>query len=644
MKKLASLLLCLCLVIPVLPARAAKLPTVDLLEDGGDWPLVSSEQSSVAVIMPPQTVVETPAWAAEAFQTLLDRGIAFQASAGSVRRGDFVSMLVRMLDKTIPKQQLDPFPPRTDAVDRFGNSLDWYITRAMGYGIAEGTLDSDGRRIFFDLDPLTREQAAKMACSLLDFVSEKLGYPLESTGESAVYADEDKISTWALPYTGRIAAYGLMRGDNYGNFDPQGELDFFSSTVLIYRILGMLDDATGGGSGLLPLRSELSLPGKDNSVQSWEKGLIEPWRSHRMEFYTLSNGDGTVSLLTEEDNVAGHTIVVERFGPDGSQISAKTIDRELPISGLGFGAFLDAGDRFYIAFGQKNMEEDDSKEVWRIVQYDRDWNRLAAASVSGGASYTTIPFFSTANTAMTLSEDGTLCLHTARQRYLTPDDGLRHQSNITITVDTSDMHVLSVSDKFPDNHVSHSLGQFARYDGETLVTVDRGDMYPRSFLLQSGGQDITLMEFTFRDDEIYQRTNSCGGGLEVSKDGYLFLGCSDPQGAEPGQPWNVFLSYTPRAGSQGQSSLTWLTQGDHFIYFSQLVKLDEDSFVALWQDGVDVHAQELDGRGQPTGPEQTMRNAYLPPADPVVMDGDICWIQNSPLPQVDGFVLYRLHP
>lgn len=654
MKKLTAFLLALCLMLPVLPAHAE----------------------------------EPPAWAAEAYAALKERHVIIGLVGPSpVKRGEFVDMLIRLLDNTVPQEQLARFSPVWDwSGSTFAPTS---VARAMGYGIVEGTVDSDGSRLFNGDAPLTREQAAKMVCSLLDFAAEKIGYPLAPSGSPAVYADAGKISSWALPYTERIAAYELMKGDSYGNFDPQGGLDYSSSVVLTYRIMELLDGAVAdlGASvveefGGLLLQSALDSSGLDTSLQSWETFYTQPWYPRPRLFYTISNGDGTVSLLAER--AWGDPLLVERFGADGNLVSSRTVEKELPI----FGAFLDSGDHFYLAFGQKNDEQDDNKEVWRIVQYDREWNRIASASVNGGDSYTTVPFFSTANTAMTLSEKGTLCLHTARQRYLTPDDGLRHQSNITITVDTANMSVLSVSEQFPFNHASHSFDQHARYDGDELITVDRGDMYPRSFVLYTDRQNTKLLAFARRDGQVYQQTNSNGCGLEVSKDGYLFLGCSDPQDGTGG-PWNVFLTCTAKepkeptppwpegstetsltvlpGGQQYKASwrdpdgrtshwgtflieedlstttLTWLTHSDTTIGSARLVKLDDNSFVALWQDGADVHYQKLDGKGQLVGQEQVFPHASMSPTDPVVIDGDICWIQGFPLSQGrDDLLLYRI--
>ena len=611
MKKLTALILTLCLMISAFPAQAAYL---------------------VDQRTPP------PTWSETAYNTLLDRfstpvedffsaSIALHSS-GTIDRRSFAGLLIALLDYTFPSQTLSLYPEKETGYF-YDAPYDTVCLRAAGYGIAEGSFGADGQRYFSTDVILNREQAAKMVCSMLDFVSQKLDYPLTPANSPAVYADAAFISSWALPYTQQIAAYGLMKGDGDRNFNPQGELDWPSSVVLASRILELLDAAVSKSY------SGLSLQGKTDWLMAARFGandysVSRPLTGWAKGYYTIDNGDGTVSgLVVDSDG-----ITVERFAADGSLVSSKIIANELPI----FGAFLDGGDRFYLAFGQENDGEEDSCEVWRIVQYDRNWTRLASASVNGGDSYTTLPFRS-AVARMAVSGDGkTLALHAARQRYTTPDDGLRHQSNITITMNTADMKVLSVSEVFPSNHVSHSFGQFVRYDGNEMVTVDHGDAYPRSFVLHDGKKEAELLKIAGAIGE--NVTNAIGSGLEIAKDGYLFLGCSAPQDGTEG-PWNLFLTYTSKTDKE--TTFTWLTHSDTDINCARLVKLGEDSFLAMWQEGTDIHYQKLNGRGELAGQGQVLAHTTMPPTDPVVIDGDVCWIQTSSLPRDMGKpVLYRI--
>lgn len=274
---------------------------------------------------------------------------------------------------------------------------------------------------------------------------------------------------------------------------------------------------------------------------------------------------------------------------------------------------------------------------------------------------------------MTLSEDGkNLVLYAARTRY----DG--HQSNITFFLNTDTMTWQSIlGEEFPANHVSHSFGQFARFDGDELVTVDHGDAYPRSFVLQTSEFTVDLWGI---DGEIGENvTNAIGSGFEVSEDGYLFLGCSDPQTGNGGA-WNVFLTFTDRGGVIPQSltfgsvtvstekptggywslktggktyyttgcksfeeveeavrafqeaiasdpNFTWLTQSDTTINCARLVKIDSNTFVAMWAEENDLHWQALNGRGERQGEEHILTDVPMPPNEPLVEGQTIRWIQ-----------------
>ena len=608
---------------------------------------------------------EPPAWATEAYEILGDHGIGTRTDSTPIDRRDFVMLLVMVLDQIVPKEELEAYP----AADKnyFADSASEADRQAVGYGILEGARGSDGRIYFNGKDHLTREQAAKMLVSLMDFFSQKLGHTVKVSGSPAVYRDAASISGWALPYTQTVAAYGLMKGDDQGNFNPLGELDYPSAVVMLSRTILLMDEALGktpantepepdnsnqnvvsNPLGLLQIQSRANLLGI-SSFGSLDTSVAKPLTGWARGYHVINNGDGTISFLVVTDpNSATITtyengvptvsspqgITVETFGADGSLLSTKTLELELRM----FGTFFDSGDHFYIVFWQLNQEQDDSQEVIRVVQYDRNWNRLGSVSVSGGDSYTTYPFRSTVS-RMAVSEDGkTVTLYTARNRY----DG--HQSNLTVIMDTKPFRIQKVmGEEFPSNHVSHSFGQFVRYDGNTMVTVDHGDAYPRAFVLQKGSQKVNLLNIAGETGG--NVTHAIGSGFEVSNSGYLFLGCSAPQKdfvAEANTPWNVFLTYTDKA--LNKTTLTWLTGSEETINTARLVKLDGDTFVAMWAQSDGIHWLKLDGKGNVVGKEQLLPGAIMPPTDPVVIDGDICWIQNQSKDFSDrnNVFLYRL--
>lgn len=70
-------------------------------------------------------------------------------------------------------------------------------------------------------------------------------------------------------------------------------------------------------------------------------------------------------------------IAIEHYNADFEVQSVQYLDTELPI----FGGFYSSKDFYYMVYGQENQDESDAVEVIRVVQYDKNWNRLASASL-----------------------------------------------------------------------------------------------------------------------------------------------------------------------------------------------------------------------------------------------------------------------
>ena len=549
-----------------------------------------------------------PDWAADAYDALDTRGLLTQErreASGDISRGDFAALLVDAVQAVLPAEELAAWPPADPSF--FDDEVEGdALLYAAAYGILEGAQVGDQRLAQADT-PLNREQAAKMVCSALDFFT-SLGYEVTAPGAPAVYADAASISSWAAPFTGRVAAYSIMVGDQAGRFNPAGRLDWPSAVVALSRTLERMDLAVSGLETLV-LDSGLDWTGA-RSFGAGDYSVSRPLTGFAKGYYTVDNGDGTVSGVQVKNGV----LTAEVYDSQGAVTAVKTLPAELPILGTVF-----SGRTYnYAAFGQKNDGTQDGQETWRIVQYDKAWNRLGAISLTAGETYTTEPFRS-AVPRMAESADGeTLVLYAARTRY----DG--HQSNITFLLDAQPFALRTcMGEQFPANHVSHSFGQFVQLDGDSMVTVDHGDAYPRSFVLQADGREETLLEI-YGDigDNV---THAIGSGFELSDSGFLFLGCSDPQSGGEDEPWNVFLTYTDK--DLGSTRLTWLTHSGTTIDCARLVKLDGDSFAALWDEGGDLHVQLLDGQGSLTEDEMVLTGVPMPPTQPVVQDGAVRWVQ-----------------
>ena len=572
-----------------------------------------------------------PAWAAEHMDSLWEKGLLSGiypeniSTTQPITRGEFCQLLVNLVQEEMTTDQFNAFPPKEAS---YFWDIKYYVTEhspegpydmyyAAAYGITEGAMFNGYRRADPDV-LLTRGQAAKMMCSAVDFLEENVvGGALMAQGAPKTFADAAAISSWAAAYVDQASALGIMKGDERGSFNPAGTITWNEAGVMVSRAMDAADNVRigqvvkEGGSVLL---SQV------------------PHRASPDDTFWLSLSDNGCAVVWE----SGRELQVETFAASGSSgwtsQGVRTLPAELPL----LGGFCVGEDGYYAAYGQENREESDSKEVYRIVKYDRNWNRVGAASITGGESYTIEPFDFTDHTALA-EEDGVLVLHTARLRY-TSEDGLNHQSNFTARIRTSDMTVLEASDPFPDNHVGHSFAQDVIIADGAPVYADLGDAYPRALTISqsNGAQQEVLPIYGAIGDNT---THAALGGLAASDGCYLLAGASAPQDGPASwkaERMNALLAVTPKDGfPNGKAHIQWLTDfsdGRQWVENVRLVAVNDNTFVVLWQVAGPNHTlRELcyavfDGQGNQTGKTRTLPGGLFPAGNVAVKDGALYWV------------------
>jgi len=290
---------------------------------------------------------------------------------------------------------------------------------------------------------------------------------------------------------------------------------------------------------------------------------LEPAVSQNLHSQSYTTWGSTVDSYLY-DNGAGFTrvephgpVTVEEYSYDFRLLNSLSLERELPF----WGGFY-AGETYnFLFFGQSNTEEDDNKEVFRVVRYDKDWHRLDSAGLFG--ANTTEPF--DAGSLRCDEYNGYLYVRTAHEMY-TSSDGLNHQANVTFCVREQDMQI---TDAFYEvmnasyGYVSHSFNQFILVDEEgTLVAADHGDAYPRSFVVmqyptKAGGDSFVPDGFAARTTTVdllefpgsigQNATGASLGGLAETSQGYVaaYNWCSDGSFGGNGQR-DVYLSFVPK--------------------------------------------------------------------------------------------------
>lgn len=581
-----------------------------------------------------------PAWSAQQLDALQEEslfsGLSTEsiASADPIRRGEFCQLLVNLVQKEMTQKGFEAIPPKEASyfndlsytAGQYAPGGRYNMYYAAAYGITEGAV-KNGRRMADINALLTREQAAKMMCSAIDFLErDVVGGELMAKGSPKTFSDAASISTWAADYVDQASGLGIMEGDERGNFNPAGTITWNEAGVMVSRAFDAAENAR---------LSRLTKEGGCSVLLS-QSSFETPTRTYRggQPLWLSISGDGSYNVVWEKDG----QLQVETF--DATWLTSgwtskgvRTLPAELPV----FGGFYVGEDGYYAAYGQENKEENDSKEVYRIVKYDRNWNRVGAASITGGESYTIQPFRATDNTAMA-EEDGILVLHTARLRYLT-SDGLNHQSNFTARIRTSDMSVLETSEVFPANHVSHSFSQDVIFADGAPVYADLGDAYPRAFAIsQASGAQQAVLPFYGAIGE--NATCASLGGLAASDGYYLLAGASAPQ--TDAASWrtdrmNALLAVVPKDGfPKGKADIQWLTNftdGSQWVQDVRLVAVNDNTFVVFWQAiNSDYEAGDLcyavfDGQGRQMGSTRTLEGGLIPTGNVLFEDGKLCWVR-----------------
>lgn len=309
-----------------------------------------------------------------------------------------------------------------------------------------------------------------------------------------------------------------------------------------------------------------------------------------------------------------------------------------------------------MVFGQGNTEENDQQEVIRVAKYNKDFQRLGDVSIRGGESFTVIPFDAG---SLRMAEDvDMLVIHTARERYTT-EDGLNHQSQLTVCVDTRNMRVTNDLGRFQGNHVSHSFNQFVIFDHGQLVLADHGDAYPRGIVLSSTTGGRTTAKFSTRNllkipgETGANCTGVTLGGLAASSGSYLVAintidhskvtayGSFSMSGLGRDERDVVLLAASKGGSSTRQIRLTDYIGNGKLASTPYLVKVDENRFLVLWEEfdyqgdstaATDrgVRYVEVDASGEVLGKTQSLPGARLSSdCQPVLVDDKITWHINT---------------
>ena len=598
-----------------------------------------------------QASAQPPSWAASAVENIRRNGLVYeeQNMTGAITRGNFCEMLVKLIQAemspsqgaAVPVLEAGYFSDISGSVSDLSPGGRNGMYYAAAYGVTEGGTDASGRRVADVNSSLTREQAAKMMCSAIDFLEKRvLNGEIAARGQAADFGDIASVSSWAKSYVEQASAMGIMLGDEQGRFNPRGTITWYEAAVMVSRTLDAANTLRGknlaaAGQRFLNSESSFELPTSNGPLYFTPR---EDELGDSLFLATNGTQGGYTTLWTRND-----VVYRETFSEDGTSRGMHTLPAELPI----LIDFLETDENFYIAYGQENPNEDDNLESIRIVKYDRAWNRVDALSVKGGDTGAVRPARSTRTSEMVLEGDQ-LVLHTSKLMYTLVADGVRHQANLTIWADADDMSLVKNSyTEYTSSSVSHSFAQQVIFSDGVPVFADLGDASPRGFAISMDNvQPKTVLPFYgARGDN---NTYSILGGFEASEDYYLLAGASTPQNGEATQKTcyqNAVLILTPKDDfSSATPTVKWLTNytdGSRWVQDVKMEAINNNTFVVMWQEGVASKAKPndgalgdfcyavFDGEGNQVGQTQRLPDYRISERNVVVDGNRLLWVRPS---------------
>ncbi len=426
-----------------------------------------------------------------------------------------------------------------------------------------------------------------------------------------------------------IGGLTCIFADDLGKFCGTYIWDEEARTVNVFRNGAYVPYAAKVTSGR-GLPAEETVISRTETLERWAK----PSTSQ-----LIKNSDGTFTAFE-----VGEHINLETYDSSFNLISSFAIKKELPI----FGALCIGKDYNYVAYGQENLLEDNSREVIRIVIYDKNFVKISEIPVSN--CKTAIPF--DASGASMSENEKYLVLHTSRSQYC-DEYGARPQTQLTVIIDKSTWKVSNMLGKYQYNHISHALQEFVKLDGDRIITANYSDAAPlRGAFLQEldsvGKVCFTQSIFVAGGALAANCTGGMIGGLEVSDKGYLVplstidhsiptsYGNFDIQGITA-ENRDIYLLWTDKLNlTQRHTCLARYTGVGLTGSVPYIVKLSDGNFMVLWQRFFDNQEESnqmcyafVDPDGNQIGTTYTVSAQLSECCVPIETDGKVVWYVNT---------------
>lgn len=377
--------------------------------------------------------------------------------------------------------------------------------------------------------------------------------------------------------------------------------------------------------------------------------------------YLVPNASGYMRVSFDNER---KKIWIEDYNDKFMITSKRSLNLELDL----WGGFYAGDDAYYIAEGQNNTEENNNKEVIRIIKYDHNWKRLGAASIKRDrvVAENSVRYPFDASSCDMIEHKGKLYLVSGHEGYVDPKYGQGHQGFLMVEVDPS-----SMTGRFISWDQSHSFIQFLDQQGSDMYMLDQceGSKYVRLSKYDGTYYDgnypntklkpKTISVFNYAKlstDGVYARAcRASVDGLAVSGHNILTLGTSIDQSkfseATRSTSYNIYLTVTPLDNYSADATkvvacTNYADRSDNGVSFqgTYLTKVNDNRFMISWQEygkygkqdttlnnplgSYILHYMFVDEYGNKLSKEYTAA-APISDCEPILKDGKIVYYASN---------------
>ncbi len=426
-----------------------------------------------------------------------------------------------------------------------------------------------------------------------------------------------------------IGGLTCIFADDLGNLCGSYIWDENARTVNVFRSGAYVPYASKTAS-VHALPAKETMLSRSESLERWGKSTTSQ---------LIKNSDGTYTAFEVDEHIN-----LETYDASFNLISSVAIKKELPL----FGGIFVGRDCIYVAYGQENYLEDNSREVIRLVVYSKSFAKMREIPITN--CKTAVPFDAS---GASISENGKfLVLHTSRTQYC-DENGLRPQTQLTVIIDKATWTVTNMLGEFQYNHTSHALREFVNFDGDRIITANYSDAAP----LRGGFvQELDTLGKVMYTHSILGVGGPAGanctgamiGGLEVSSTGFLVpassIDHSIPSGYDSvkihgiqAESRDIYLLWTNKLDlRQRNICLARYTGSGYSGSTPYIVKLSGGNYMLLWQrfsttseNSSTVCYTFVDHDGNQLSATYTVSAVLSECCVPIESDGKVVWYVNS---------------